>query len=235
MYSNWNVIHNKYIVLYISNGYLNNHHKAFKYINMVLYVCYYSPQLSIIQQGFSALSLYVRLKTIFIVQNNRIRCAVFIIMIILAVIHFRVTIRDLRVEERESKWPWSHIPLLPSWEDINTDWRDSSSCALRHSIVLRNGECVEQKGGMKKDRQGWELSCWISRTAPNMRLLEVLREMCIQLRFAATVHLNQAAICLSLQATIQITRASKQNEASSQWYFAKKIIQSWYLLNKTTM
>lgn len=204
-------------------------------MNMVLYVCYYSPRLSIIQQGFSTRSPYVRLKTIFIEQNNRFRCGVFIIMIILAVIHFRTTISDLRVEERESKWPWSHIPLLPSWEDINTDWRDSSSCALRHSIVLRNGECVEQKGGMRKDRQWWELSCWISRTAPNMRLLEVLREMCIQLRFAATVHLNQAAICLSLQATIQITRASKQNEASSQWYFANKWIQSWYLLNKTTM
>ncbi len=49
-----------------------------------------------------------------------------------------------------------------------------------------------------------------------MRLLEVLREMGIQLRFAATVHLNQAAICSSLQATIHITEALKQNIASSQ-------------------
>lgn len=135
---------------------------------------------------------------------------------------YTLTIRDLRVEVRESKWPWSHIPLLPFWGDINTDWRDSSSCAVRHSIVLRNHECVEQKGGMKKDRQGWELSRCISTTAPNTRLLEVLREMCIQLRFAATVHLNRAAICLSLQATMQITGALKQNAASPQWYFAKK-------------
>lgn len=164
-----------------------------------------------LHNGFSAPSLHLRLKTFVIVQNNRIRCGVFIVMITLAV-----------MEERESKWPWSHIPLLPFWEDINTDWRDSSSCAVRHSIVLRNHECVEQKGGMKKDRQGWELSRCISTTAPNMRLLEVLREMCIQLRFAATVHLNRAAICLSLQATMQITGALKQNAASPQWYFAKK-------------
>jgi len=40
--------------------------------------------------------------------------------------------------------------------------------------------------------------------------------MCIQLRFAATVHLNQAAICLSLQATIQRTGALKQIAASPQ-------------------
>lgn len=40
MYSNSNVMH-KYIVLYISNGYFKNHHNAFKYMNMVLYACWY--------------------------------------------------------------------------------------------------------------------------------------------------------------------------------------------------
>lgn len=79
-------------------------------------------------------------------------------------------------KERENG-PKPHSSV-PSWDDINTDWRDSSSCASRHSLVLRNSECVEQKGGMKKDRQGWELSRWVRRTAPNMRLLEVLREIC---------------------------------------------------------
>lgn len=143
----------------------------------------------------SSSSVFSGLKTLAIVQ---------LVIILLAVcikeLHFRMTIRNPRVKKRE-RAALKPNNSVPSWDDINMDWRDSSSCALRHILVLRNSECVEQKGGMKKDRQGWELSGWIRRTAPNMRLLEVLREMGIQLRFAAIVLLNQAAICSALQAT----------------------------------